>query len=74
MPLCAGCNNTWMNEMDGALPVLGTRLVRGKPIGLNKAKKAVLAAWSVKFALMLQLVNLRDSGFVIPAPTTPSPR
>ncbi len=41
-------------------------LVRGKPVKLTKAKKAALAAWSVKFALMLQLVCPRDSRFVIP--------
>lgn len=63
---CAGCNNTWMNEMDNALSVLGPQLVRGKPVKLTKAKKAALAAWSVKLALMLQLVYPRDSRFVIP--------
>ena len=63
---CAECNNTWMNEMDNALSVLGPQLVRGKPVNLTKAKKAALAAWSVKFALMLQLVYPRDSRFVIP--------
>ena len=63
---CAGCNNTWMNEMDNALSVLGPQLVRGKPVTLTKAKKAALAAWVVKFALMLQLVYPRDSRFVIP--------
>jgi hypothetical protein len=63
---CAGCNNTWMNEMDGALSVLGRQLVRGRPVKLTKAKKAALASWSVKFALMLQLVYPRHSRFVIP--------
>ncbi len=55
-----------MNEIDGALSVLGPQLVKGKPVALTKAKKAALAAWSVKFALMLQLVYPRDSRFVIP--------
>jgi hypothetical protein len=63
---CASCNNTWMNDMDNALSVLGPQLVRGKEIKLTKAKKMALAAWSVKFALMLQLVHPRDSRFVIP--------
>jgi hypothetical protein len=63
---CAKCNNTWMNDMDNALSVLGPRLVKGKPVKLTKAQKAALAAWSVKFALMLQLVYPRDSRFVIP--------
>lgn len=65
---CAECNNTWMNEMDSALSVLGPQLVKGKPVNLAKAKKAALAIWSVKFALMLQLVYPRDSRFVIPEP------
>lgn len=52
--------------MDNALSVLGPQLVKGKPVKLTKAKKAALAAWSVKFALMLQLVYPRDSRFVIP--------
>jgi len=55
-----------MNEMDAALKVLGPRLVKGKPVMLTKAKKTALAAWAVKFALMLQLVYPRDSRFVIP--------
>jgi hypothetical protein len=63
---CAECNNTWMNDMDNALSVLGPQLVKGKPVSLTKAKKAALAAWSVKFALMLQLVYPRNSRFVIP--------
>lgn len=52
--------------MDNALSVLGPQLVRGKPVKLGKAKKAALAAWSVKFALMLQLIYPRHSRFVIP--------
>jgi hypothetical protein len=36
---CAKCNNTWMNEMDNALSVLGPQLVKGKPVKLTKAKK-----------------------------------
>lgn len=63
---CAECNNTWMNDMDDALKVLGPQLVKGKPVKLTKTKKAALAAWSVKFALMLQLVYPKDSRFVIP--------
>ena len=63
---CAECNNTWMNDMDNALAVLGPQLVKGKPVKLTKATKTALAAWSVKFALMLQLVYPRDSRFVIP--------
>lgn len=53
-------------ELDNALAVLGPQLVKGKPDKLTKAKKATLAAWSVKFALMLQLVYPRDCRFVIP--------
>jgi hypothetical protein len=63
---CADCNDTWMNDMDNALSVLGLQLVKGKPVKLTKAKKTALAAWSVKFALILQLVYPRDSRFVIP--------
>ena len=63
---CAECNNGWMNDMDGALSVLGPQLVRGKPVRLTKGKKVALSAWSVKFALMSQLVYPRDSRFVIP--------
>jgi hypothetical protein len=59
-------NNTWMNEMDNALSVLGLQLVKGKPVKLTKDKKTALAVWSVKFALMLQLVYPRGSRFVIP--------
>jgi hypothetical protein len=68
---CAECNNTWMNEMDNALAVLGPQLVKGKPVKLTKAKKVALAAWSVKFALMLQLIYPRDSRFVIPGADYP---
>ncbi len=50
--------------MDNALSVLGPELA--------KAKKAALAAWSVKFALMLQLVYPRTAGSSSPTPTTPS--
>lgn len=63
---CAECNNTWMNDMDNALSVLGPQMVKGKPVKLTKAKKTALAVWSVKFALMLQLVYPRDSRFVVP--------
>lgn len=63
---CAECNNTWMNDMDNALSVLGPQLVKGKAVKLTKTKKKALAAWSVKFALMTQLIYPRDSRFVIP--------
>ena len=52
--------------MDAGLKVLGPQLVKGKPVTLTRAKKTALAAWVVKFALMLQLVYPRDSRFVIP--------
>ena len=52
--------------MDAVLQVFGPQLVRGKPVKLTKSKKLSLAAWSVKFALMLQLVYPRDSRFVVP--------
>lgn len=29
---CADCNDTWMNDMDNALSVLGLQLVKGKPV------------------------------------------
>jgi hypothetical protein len=63
---CSECNNTWMNDQDNALTVLGPQLVKGKTVTLTKTKKTALATWSVKFALMLQLVYPRDSRFVIP--------
>jgi len=36
---CTRCNNTWMNDMDGALSVLGPQFVSGKPVKLTKAKR-----------------------------------
>jgi hypothetical protein len=62
---CARCNNTWMNDMDNELNILGPQLVRGKTVRLTKGKQASLAAWSVKLILMLQEVYPRDSRFVI---------
>jgi hypothetical protein len=52
-----------MNEMDNALSVLGLQLVKGEPVKLTKDKKTALAVWSVKFALMLQLVYPRAGRF-----------
>ena len=53
--------------MDNALSVLGPQLVHGKPVTLTKSKKAALAAWSGKFALMLQLVYPREWVQIWPA-------
>jgi hypothetical protein len=56
-----------MNGMDhGVLDVLGPQLIKGKKVKLTKAKKAALAAWAVKYALMCQLTHGRDRRFAIP--------
>jgi hypothetical protein len=63
---CERCNNTWMNEMDVALDVLGPQLIRGRRVTLTKGKKTALAAWAVKYVLMCQLTHARDRRFAIP--------
>jgi hypothetical protein len=64
---CDQCNNGWMNAMDhGVLDVLGPQLIKGKSVKLTKTKKVALAAWSMKYILMGQLVHGRDRRFAIP--------
>lgn len=63
---CAACNNGWMNKLDNDMATLGPQLLRGKPLVLTKGKQSMLAAWSVKLILMLQLTHARDR-LVIPA-------
>jgi hypothetical protein len=63
---CERCNSGWMNDMDhGVLDVLGPQLIKGKKVKLTKAKKALLAAWTVKYVLMNQLTHERSRRFAI---------
>lgn len=55
-----------MKDLDNDMAVLGRQLLRGKPRVLTRGKQSLLAAWSVKLNLMMQLAHARDR-LVIPA-------
>lgn len=55
--VCKKCNGGWMNDLERSVrPFLGS-LIRGNGRTLYKDGQRLLAAWSVKTALAMELIN-----------------
>ena len=60
--VCANCNNGWMSDLEtSAQPVVGG-LVNGYQTALDAAQRAIVAAWAVKTAMVLERSLPREAG------------
>lgn len=58
VPVCGGCNNTWLSVLENDTKPVLSPLIRGESfVDLNESQQGVLATWAMKTALMLDLAN-----------------
>ena len=58
--VCGECNNEWMSRLERkSRPLVGS-LMQDVSTPLDASQRALLAAWSVKTAMVLDSVNQRD--------------
>jgi hypothetical protein len=58
VPVCGGCNNTWLSVLENDTKPVLTPLIKGEPLGdLNEDEQRVLATWAMKTVLMLDFAN-----------------
>jgi hypothetical protein len=55
--VCAACNNGWMSKLETAAKPLLVRMIRGQRTPLDQPAQRTLAAWALKQAMMLDLLN-----------------
>jgi hypothetical protein len=53
--VCQGCNGGWMSQLEAQAKPLLEPMFDGKPVTLGADQQAVLAAWTVKTLMMLDL-------------------
>jgi hypothetical protein len=53
--VCQGCNGGWMSQLEAQAKPLLEPMFDGKPMTLGADEQAVLAAWTVKTLMMLDL-------------------
>ncbi|MDE1161187.1 MAG: hypothetical protein PW792_04480 [Acidobacteriaceae bacterium] len=59
--VCTGCNNGWMSSLETeSIPVLGA-MVDDRPVDLSVAQQTLIAAWSVKTAMMSDSMKGRSA-------------
>ncbi len=57
--VCLECNNGWLSELESlASPLVGSLLL-GKPTSLTAEQQAVVAFWSYKTVLLLQMIRAK---------------
>ncbi len=54
---CESCNNGWMNELDDAARPLVDPMILAQHVQLSPANQALLATWTAKIAMMLDLAR-----------------
>jgi len=59
--VCGVCNNGWMSSLEAeTIPVLG-EMVEGHTVDLSEDQQALIAAWSVKTAMMSDSMKGRNA-------------
>jgi hypothetical protein len=58
--VCQKCNNGWLSDLETAAAPLLEGLVCGEPSVLSTKQQMLLATWSYKMVLLLQLIRPKD--------------
>jgi hypothetical protein len=59
--VCRSCNNGWMSDLETQAQPILTRLVRGdRPLSLDPAQQATIAAWCRKTAMVFDCTRPRE--------------
>jgi hypothetical protein len=65
--ICRACNNHWLSDLEVATAPLLERLVGGKSAALASEEQMMLASWSYKTILLMQLTRPKE----VPRPIPP---
>jgi hypothetical protein len=69
--VCQGCNGGWMSQLEAQAKPLLEPMFDGKPVTLGADQQAVLAAWTVKTLMMLDLWQDGPEAFSSAPPSAP---
>lgn len=53
--VCTGCNNGWMNVIEGDVRPFATEMIQGNPVLLNEPEQRILATWIALKAMVGEL-------------------
>jgi hypothetical protein len=61
--VCQGCNGGWMSQLEAQAKPLLEPMFNGEPVTLEPDKQTVLATWTVKTLMMLDLWGANPEAF-----------
>ena len=61
--VCTSCNIGWMSDLEGAARPSLSRMIRGERVGLTQLQASVVAAWTMKTAMVFDALRLNNARY-----------